>query len=48
MRRDFAKMLYDEMKKNCRIFLITADLGYGVLNDIRRDFPDRAINTGSC
>ena len=48
MRRDFAKMLYDEMKKNGRIFLITADLGYGVLNDIRRDFPDRAINTGSC
>ena len=48
MRRDFAKMLYDEMKKNGRIFLITADLGYGVLNDIRRDFSDRAINTGSC
>src|SRR6056300_542907 len=48
MRREFAKKLYDEMKKNDRIFLITADLGYGVLNDIRRDFPNRAINTGSC
>lgn len=47
MRREFAKKLYDAMKKDERIFLITADLGYGVLNDIRRDFTKRAINIGS-
>ena len=47
MRRDFAKKLYDAMEKDDRIFLITADLGYGVLDDIRRDFPKRAINIGS-
>ena len=47
MRRDFAKKLYDAMEKDTRIFLITADLGYGVLDDIRRDFPKRAINIGS-
>ena len=47
MRREFAKKLYDAMKKDERIFLITADLGYGVLDDIRRDFPKRAINIGS-
>jgi transketolase len=47
MRRDFAKKLYDAMEKDNRIFLITADLGYGVLDDIRRDFPKRAINIGS-
>jgi transketolase len=47
MRREFAKKLYDAMEKDDRIFLITADLGYGVLDDIRRDFPKRAINIGS-
>lgn len=47
MRREFAKNLHSAMKKDERIFLITADLGYGVLNDIRRDFPKRAINIGS-
>ena len=47
MRREFAKKLYDAMEKDTRIFLITADLGYGVLDDIRRDFPKRAINIGS-
>jgi transketolase len=43
MRREFAKKLYDAMEKDDRIFLITADLGYGVLDD----FPKRAINIGS-
>lgn len=47
MRRDFAEKLHNAMKSDTRIFLITADLGYGILNDIRRDFPDRAINVGS-
>ena len=47
MRRDFAKLLYNLMDKDDRIFLVTADLGYGVLNDIRRDFPERAINVVS-
>jgi transketolase len=27
--------------------LLTADLGYGILDKIRNDFPDRAINVGS-
>ena len=48
MRRDFAKKIYDLMNKDDRIYLITADLGYGVLNDIRRDFPNRSTNVGSC
>lgn len=47
MRKEFAKKLHNAMKKDDRIFLITADLGYGVLNDIRNDFPKRAINIGS-
>lgn len=36
------------MSNDSRIFLITADLGYGILDDIRRDFPERAVNVGSC
>lgn len=36
------------MATDSRIFLLTADLGYGILDDIRRDFPDRAVNVGSC
>ena len=35
------------MKKNSKIYLITADLGYGVLDDIFRDFPNRSINVGA-
>jgi transketolase len=41
-------MLYEAMSTDSRIFLLTADLGYGILDDIRRDFPDRAVNVGSC
>lgn len=48
MRKQFAKMLYEAMSTDSRIFLLTADLGYGILDDIRRDFPDRAVNVGSC
>ena len=47
MRREFAKKLHNAMMKDNRIFLITADLGYGILDDIRKDFPNRAINIGS-
>ena len=43
----FADTLYDEMGKNKDIFLVTGDVGKGVLDDIKRDFPDRYINTGA-
>jgi len=36
------------MSKDSRIFLLTGDLGFGVLDKIRKDFPDRSINMGSC
>ena len=35
------------MKEDSRIFLLTADLGYGVLDRILKDFPSRALNVGS-
>ena len=47
MRKEFARLLHQAMDKNSKIYLITADLGYGVLDDIFRDFPERAVNVGA-
>lgn len=35
------------MKKDAKIFLLIGDVGYGILDVIRNDFPKRAINVGS-
>jgi len=43
----FAGSLYNEMSRNPNIWLITADLGYGMLDKIRDNFPDRFLNTGA-
>jgi len=47
MRREFAKQLFELMEKDENIILITADLGYGMLDKIRDTFPDRFYNTGA-
>ena len=47
MRKRFASLLYNEMNKNDKIVLITGDLGFGLFDEIRKDFPDRFINVGS-
>ena len=44
MRQDFAKMLHSEMAINSKIILITGDLGYGLWDKIRLDYPDRFYN----
>ena len=43
----FAYYLYQEMKKNKKIWLIVGDLGYGMFDKIRDDFPERYLNTGA-
>lgn len=43
----FAFELYKAMAANDRIYLLTGDLGYGVLNHHRDDFPDRFLNVGA-
>jgi len=43
----FAYYLYEEMKNNPDIYLITGDLGYKMFDRIREDFPDRFINAGA-
>ena len=47
MRKSFAKLLYNEMLSNPDIYLISSDLGYGMFDDIKRDFPERFINPGA-
>jgi transketolase len=47
MRKQFAKLLLEEMKQNDKIILITADIGYGVLDTLRKEFPSRIINVGA-
>lgn len=47
MRRTFADLLYERMKQDSNIVVITADLGYMVWDKVKEDFPDRFINCGS-
>jgi len=43
----FAYELYQQMKKNKNIWLVSGDLGYKMFDMIRDDFPDRFLNAGS-
>lgn len=47
MRRTFAAELYKQMTQNEDIWLVTGDLGYGMWDKIKDDFPDRFLNTGA-
>ena len=44
MRKEFALMLHSEMAANENIYLLTGDLGYGLWDKIKIDYPDRFIN----
>lgn len=46
-RKTFANELYKAMKKDRKIWCLTADLGYVMLDDIKKDFPDRFLNVGA-
>lgn len=43
----FGRALYFEMKENEEIYVITADLGFGLFDMIRQDFPKRFYNVGA-
>ena len=47
MRKQFSQLLHNEMSSNPNIYLITGDLGYGLWDKIRDDYPDRFYNVGS-
>ena len=46
MRRTFIKTLTDIARKDKNVWLLTADMGFSVLEDFFTEFPDRTINTG--
>jgi transketolase len=48
MRKQFVDYLFDEMSKNPKIYLLTGDLGFGILDKIRDKYPSRFKNVGSC
>lgn len=47
MRKQFFNIVYDQMLINDDIYVLTADLGFGLLNNIKNDFKDRFYNVGA-
>lgn len=47
MRKEFAHLLHTKMNTNPDIYLITGDLGYGLWDKVKNDYPDRFYNVGS-
>lgn len=47
MRRTFASELHKQMTINQNIILVTADLGFGMWDRIRNDYPKRFYNVGA-
>jgi transketolase len=47
MRKEFAHLLHTEMNTNPDIYLITGDLGYGLWDKVKNNYPDRFYNVGS-
>ena len=45
MRKEFVSLLHSEMSQNENIILLTGDLGYGLWDKIKIDYPDRFFNT---
>ena len=46
MRNHLVNTVFEEAKKNKNIVLLTGDLGYGVLDEFMKTYPDRVINAG--
>lgn len=47
MRRELKPILYEAFEKDSKLRLISIDLGYKFLDEIRNDFPDQFILTGA-
>jgi len=46
MRATFINTMIDMAEKDERVFLVTIDMGYGVLEPFAEKFPDRFLNSG--
>lgn len=47
MRKTFAAELYRQMAIDTDIYVILLDLGYGMFDQIREDYPTRCFNVGA-
>ena len=47
MRKECMDLLLEEMQQNENIIVVTADLGFGVLDPIKNAFSDRFYNVGA-
>jgi transketolase len=47
MRKKFANFLHQEMGRDEKVMMLTGDLGYGLWDKIKIDYPDRFINFAS-
>lgn len=47
MRKDFAELVRQRMAGDERIWVLTGDLGFGVWDRVREEYPDRFINCGA-
>jgi len=45
-RKAWASLIHEQMKTDKDIVVITPDMGYNVLDEIQRDYPDRYFNVG--
>ena len=46
MRNYFARSLYEKIKKNRKIILLSADIGNKLFDKIKKDFPKNFLNCG--
>lgn len=47
MRKTCMNLIYQEMLINPKVVVLTADLGYGLFDTIKSDFPSRFFNVGA-
>ncbi|MDO8517081.1 MAG: hypothetical protein Q7S33_03055 [Nanoarchaeota archaeon] len=48
MRNEFGKVILELARKDKDIILITGDIGYGIFDKFREEFPNRFLNLGIC
>ena len=48
MRRKFGKLINELAKKDKKIVLLVGDIGYGIFDDFRKNYPKRFFNLGIC
>ena len=48
MRRRFGKIINEIAKKDKKLILLVGDIGYGIFDEFRKNYPNRFFNMGIC